>query len=87
MNKPVYPQQLAPTPIPWDTPTPYPTVGATPPIDFGFESIQAPEMAETIVSGWQMINVDGYMDMVFWAVIVALLVTGAFSIKKHLKDA
>lgn len=87
MSNIVYADQLEPTFIPWATPTAYPTSEATPPIGLDFEAIQAPELAERIVSGYQMMNQNQFMDMIFWALLLVMVIGGMYSIVKQLKDA
>lgn len=78
--------QIEVTPIPWATPTPYPTPVATVPIDLSI-AMDSGEFAENIVSGWQTFNSTGYLDVIFWALIVSIVVAGLISIKRHLEDA
>lgn len=87
MSHIIYVEQLEPTFMPWPTPTPYPTSEATPVIQTAIESIQAPELAERIVSGYQFMNQHQFMDMVFWALLLVMVIGGAYNIIKQLRDA
>lgn len=78
--------QIDLTPIPWATPTPYPTPEGTPVIDLS-AAVDSAAFAENIVSGWQTFNNTGWLDVIFWALIVAIIVSGIVSVKRHLEDA
>ncbi len=74
---------MTPTPIPWYTPTPFPTIDATAPVLIG--NIGVP-IAEAIVQGYQTANAYHLLDLVMWAALVFLIIGGVWATVRRLQN-
>jgi hypothetical protein len=72
-----------PTPIPWFTPTPFPTVNATAPVIIG--NVGVP-VAEAIVQGYQTLNSYNVLDIIIWAALVLLIIGGVWATVRRVKE-
>jgi hypothetical protein len=73
-----------PTPVYWATPTVIPTAASTPQLDLGgVETVYT--LAENLVQGYNMAESYGALDMLYWVLLGAVVMSGIWSIVKRIK--
>lgn len=68
----------------WPTPTPMPTVDATPALGAVLEGMDT-ALAESLVQGYQQANNHGALELLMFGILALLIVGGIWSIIRHVQ--